>query len=505
MSEHAPLLSTTPSSGRSRRLSTIDTLATQTLLAPFTRNTNISTDVDDETDNGRAISGDTYVGAPSSVQASVQDHKGTSPATSYGSTSGSHQEGNGGSRGSGFACPELGAEANEGAARDKRKLIIATSLCFAFFILELVAGIISGSLAILSDSFHLLSDIAGFAISLAALYLSQQPATKRHSYGFYRAEIIGAILSVFLIWILTAFLLWEAVERVRRPTPIDGRIMAGTAAIGVVVNIVLGLTLHGGHDHSSHLHGHSHSHSHKDDHDHDHDHDHHHGDDHDHEHHHEEEDEHVGRSIDDLIEAGLAGSDRQRNKMPKKRKHQNINITSAAIHVLGDLLSSVGVLIAAITIWIRPDLTIVDPICTFIFSVFVLATTIRLMYNSLTVLMEATPSDIDPHAVEKDLHCIPGVRDVHDLHIWNLTIGKPSLSVHITIHRVDPTTSAELIVQDYHRILAAAQELVCSRYGIHHATVQLEGEGFVDEDSASEGSVNGIASAHCNPNMCRLG
>ncbi|KAJ3052098.1 hypothetical protein HK097_006899 [Rhizophlyctis rosea] len=415
-SENAPLL---PSTQRPRRASNIDTLATQTLLAPFIRNLHS----DDTSDDGgdRAADSNGAVTPSSVVAAAASSVNGGRSASSYGSAGslqrGKHKERDALSRGNSFACPDKGHEMNDDAARDRRKLIIATTLCFAFFILELVAGIVAGSLAILSDSFHLLSDIAGFAISLVALYLTQQPATKRHSYGFYRAEIIGAILSVFLIWILTAFLLLEAVERVRNPTAIDGRIMAGTAAIG--------------------------------------------------------------------------------------RKHQNINITSAAIHVIGDLLSSIGVLIAAIVIWVRPDLTIVDPICTFVFSVFVLATTIRLMYNSVTVLMEATPSDIDPHAVDADLREITGVRDVHDLHIWNLTIGKPSLSVHITIHRLDPHTSAELLVSDYHRILASAQELVCSKYGIHHATVQLEGEGFVDDhDSGSEGSVGG---GHCSPAMCRTG
>ncbi|RKO83843.1 cation efflux family-domain-containing protein [Blyttiomyces helicus] len=179
----------------------------------------------------------------------------------------------------------------------------------------------------------------------------------------------------------------------------------------------------------------------------------------------------------------------------------NINVQSAAIHVIGDLLSSIGVLIAAFAIWINPDLTILDPICTFVFSVFVLATTIQLMSNSLKVLMEATPFDIDSEEVVEQLLKIDGVADVHDLHVWNLTVGKVSLSAHVTIH---PTNAnGPVTVDDYIAILAKSQSMLCSRYGIHHATIQLEtsaGVENVDVNSSSPPSV-----LHCQPVMCRTG
>ncbi|KAI8801064.1 cation efflux family-domain-containing protein, partial [Cladochytrium replicatum] len=411
---------------------------------------------------------------------------------------------------------------NESKA-NQRKLIIATVLCFVFFLVELFAGIWAGSLAILSDSFHLLSDIAGFGISLTALYLAQQPATSSHSFGFYRAEILGAILSTLLIWILTAALVWEGIQRLYNPTPIDGKIMFITAAVGVLVNIALGFTLHGehGHSHGGHSHGHSHSHgnghvhTHERDQDHDHDHDH----------------------------SDLEG------KITKK-KEMNVNIKSAALHVIGDLISSIGVLISAAIIWAYPSMTIVDPICTFVFSIIVIMTTVRLMSNSITVLMEGTPTDIDPEQVAADLLKIPGVTDVHDLHIWTLTVGKVALAAHLDVHpdvsprqamalsvkrghnsdshhdhhngdhhhdhasgtsdhhhhhshgdttahnhshshtnghthshsaqygtMIPPSTpagyGAMMTVSHYDRILNAAQA-VCGQYGIHHSTIQIE-------------------------------
>ncbi|KAI8806863.1 cation efflux family-domain-containing protein [Cladochytrium replicatum] len=445
---------------------------------------------------------------------------------------------------------------------NQRKLIIATVLCFTFFLVELFAGIWAGSLAILSDSFHLLSDIAGFGISLTALYLAQQPATSSHSFGFYRAEILGAILSTLLIWILTAGLVWEGIQRLYNPTPIDGKIMFITAALGVLVNIALGFTLHGEHGHSHNGHSHGHSHDHHGGHAHSHDH----GDGHDRDHNHDHDNSELEGQV-------------------FKKKEMNVNIKSAALHVIGDLISSIGVLISAAIIWAYPSMTIVDPICTFVFSIIVIMTTFRLMSNSITVLMEGTPTDIDPEQVAADLLKIPGVTDVHDLHIWALTVGKVALAAHLDVHPdvsprqakaislrtgydpdshnehhdedhhhviagqdhhhhpsvhhshanghshshsahygtlVQPSTPAGnggmMTVSNYDRILNAAQA-VCGQYGIHHSTIQIEmavggspeNELFFSPISAVQGVANddggfesgadqkSYRSLHCQP------
>ncbi|KAI8851709.1 hypothetical protein BC829DRAFT_488036 [Chytridium lagenaria] len=271
-----------------------------------------------------------------------------------------------------------------------RKLGIATVLCLAFFLVELGAGLWSGSLAILSDSFHLLSDIAGFGISIAALYVARQPPTSRHSFGFARVEILGAVLSTFLIWVLTAYLVYEAVQRIRNPSPIDGVVMCATAVVGVLVNLVLGATLHGehghhghSHSHGGHDHGHSHSHGgHSHSHGHQHGHSH---DNHSHSHGHSHSHDHTTNEQSTLLP-----------KPPRKPP------------------TSMSILISSIVILIWPNMTIVDPICT------------------LRVLMEATPSDIDPPSIRHALLTeIPHVVDVHDLHVWTLTQGKAILTAHI--------------------------------------------------------------------------
>ncbi|KAF9914426.1 hypothetical protein BX616_008314 [Lobosporangium transversale] len=282
------------------------------------------------------------------------------------------------------------------STKNKRKLIFVTILCLCFFTVEMVGGYFARSLALMSDAFHLLSDVVSFMISLVAIWLSEQPATKRHSFGYHRAEVLAALMSVFIIWILTAFLLMEAVERIRNPETIDGKTMCLVASIGVAINIILAFAL--GHDHGhdhGHGHGHGHGHSHEHNHEHNHSHSHDHGD-----------------------------SNASKAAAAQKKVEVNINVKAATLHVIGDLISSVGVLVASIVIMVKPSWTIVDPICTVFFSILVLFTTYRLVWDSLGILMEGTPTHIDPEEIEKSLLDIPGVTLVHDLHVWNLTAGK---------------------------------------------------------------------------------
>ncbi|ORX46964.1 cation efflux protein [Hesseltinella vesiculosa] len=322
----------------------------------------------------------------------------------------------------------------------KRKLWFATALALVFFATELVAGYLSNSLALFSDAFHLLSDVVSFLVALVAIYLAEKPATSRHTFGFHRAEVIAALMSVLTIWILTAYLVREAIDRITNPQEINAKLMCVTATIGVLVNIVLAYVLG----------GHHHGHSHGDDHSHDHDHDH-----------------------DD--EESTSGQ-------PKAhRKETNINLRAAALHVIGDLLASVGILISSIILLVNPKLTIVDPICTFIFSLLVLYTTYHLVKDSLAVLMEGVPGNLQPELIEKSLIQLPGVVAVHDLHVWTLSPGKTSLTAHITIDRD--------AFDHYDDILTKSQRVVCDLYGVHHSTIQIE---------SSEANFTN----HCRPNMC---
>ena len=152
-------------------------------------------------------------------------------------------------------------------SEDLRKMFYTVGICIVFIICEIVGGIIANSLAILSDAAHLFSDLSGFIISIIAMIIGKRKANSSYTFGYYRAEVIGALISVITIWILTVILIQEAYERFIRPTPIDSKVMLITAIIGLICNLSMMSVLHSsGHSHGAgcshgHAHGHSHNHS----------------------------------------------------------------------------------------------------------------------------------------------------------------------------------------------------------------------------------------------------
>ena len=260
---------------------------------------------------------------------------------------------------------------------------------------EVVGGVLSNSLAIATDAAHLLTDIASFAISLFSIWMAARPKSKKMSFGWHRAEVLGATVSVLMIWLVTGILVYYAVVRCLLKTSvpnslflvstnnhsipratggdfeIDATVMLVTSGIGVAVNILMGATLH--------QHGHGHD-------------DHHDG---------------AGPSSQDVEDApGQHGHAHVR---------QNLNVTAAFIHVVGDFIQSIGVFSGAIVIYFKPDWCIIDPILTIIFAVIVLATTIPILKKTLRVLLEATPSDINYLEVKNAFLPIKGIRQVHSL------------------------------------------------------------------------------------------
>jgi len=350
----------------------------------------------------------------------------------------------------------------------KNKLIKVLCVSSLFFLIELTGGLISGSLALLSDSFHLLSDVIGFLISLIAVIVAQRKPTKKYSFGYHRAEIIGAVLSLVFIWVLTIGLVIGAIDRLKNPVEINSKIMLITAIIGVFINIILAFTLHS-HDHG-HGHGHDHSHGHE------------HG--HIHENSHEEHTDIIVHNPDNYnphspthtqdCNSEHHDENTSGHNLIENYKKENINVKAAIIHILGDLISSLGVVLAATIIYFDPSKVYIDPICTFIFSIIVIFTTINLLKQTLSVIMESTPEQIDSDEVIKDIKEIRGIVDIHDLHIWNITIGKPAIAAHIMVK------NEGLNVEEYQRILNNAQYILCTKYGIHHTTLQIE---YLDNES----------------------
>ncbi|XP_055389358.1 proton-coupled zinc antiporter SLC30A2 [Condylostylus longicornis] len=368
----------------------------------------------------------------------------------------------------------------------RKKLIIASILCVIFIIAEVVGGVLSGSLAIATDAAHLLTDFASFMISLFAIWLAGRPSTKKMSFGWYRAEVIGALVSVFMIWVITAILVYMAVDRIRRQEyEVDGKIMLITSGLAILVNLIMGVQLHGFHGHShgsssgggGHSHGHSHSksknkNSKKK----------------------QKQSQQSAIGNEDLTSNGNATNPPEitqiatvsstddhlikqnetysvnigpevENKMNDEQQEQeNMNVRAAFIHVLGDILQSVGVFIAALIIYFREDFAIADPICTLLFSIIVLFTTISILKDALLVLMEGTPSYLDYAEVLEIFQKIDGVERVHNLRIWALSVSKVAVSVHLAIK---PGCHPAKILQE-------ANTAVHQKYNFFETTIQIE-------------------------------
>ncbi|KAJ8710329.1 hypothetical protein PYW07_009695 [Mythimna separata] len=341
------------------------------------------------------------------------------------------------------------------------QLLTALVLCGIFMVCELIGGYLAGSLSVMSDAAHMLSDCGGFALALLAFHCAKRRPDVAMSYGYKRAEVLGAMLSVLLIWILTGIFVYVAVVRLHTGEyNIEPDMMMIVSGCGVGFNVILALVLHGcatdiAHHHThggaacSHAHTHSHgssggasrgwrlfrrSREHK---------------------------QTNGALVNgdytmkDLatVETNVVGS-----------QPRNINLRAALIHVIGDLIQSCGVLLASILIKFYPEAKVVDPICTFVFSFLVLLTSAQVVRDALAMLMQAVPKNFRYRECVSMLSSISGVRHVHSLHVWALSTHYVILTAHVAI---DELTDPEAV-------LHSCQQLARTEWGVASATFQIE-------------------------------
>jgi len=278
--------------------------------------------------------------------------------------------------------------------RSARKPAYATALAVTVIYagIELAGGIWSQSLALISDAGHMFSDALALGLAAAAAWIARRPAGERHSYGWARAEVIGALLNGLLMLPLVVLLVVEAVQRLMAPRPV----MAG----GVVVIAFFGLAING------------------------------------------------------LVAYLLS------------RHAHDLNSRAALVHVTGDLISSLAALIAGAVIYVTGWL-LIDPILSIVIALLILATTLRLLRDTLHVLMEGVPAAMGFSEIGNALAAIPGVVAVHDLHVWGITPDNISLSAHMEIEKLE----------DWPGILARARRLLHERFAIEHVTLQPEAVG----------------------------
>ncbi|BAT90754.1 hypothetical protein LR48_Vigan238s006000 [Vigna angularis] len=346
-------------------------------------------------------------------------------------------------------CPFSGHENSVVTSKESSKS--AKKLCglIVFYgivmVVELIGGIKAHSLAVIGDAAHLLSDITGFSISLFAVWASGWEATPHQSFGYNRLEVLGALISVQLIWLISGYLIYEAVGRILlQEASVNGKVMLAIATFGFVLNFIMVAWI--GHDHGHHHH-------------------HHHGCEdsgHDHSHHHCHTDHDHGNKelsmISDEESVTLVSSNHRNTNV------LNLNLQGAYLHVMADMIQSVGVMIAGAIIWAEPKWFIVDLVCTLIFSVLSLSATLPMLRNICGILMERTPSEIDISKLENGIRNIKGVQDVHDLHIWAITVGKLVLSCHVV---AEPGISSI-------DLLGMIKHYCEKTYQIQHVTIQIE-------------------------------
>jgi cobalt-zinc-cadmium efflux system protein len=278
--------------------------------------------------------------------------------------------------------------------KDRNRLLFALALTGTIAVAEAVGGYLTNSLALMSDAGHMLTDISALGLSLLALWFSGKPADVKKTYGYYRMEILSALLNGVLLLGITGFILVEAWERFRTPAPVDLGPMAVVATVGLLANLgALGFL------HKSH----------------------------------------------------------------------SMNVRGAFLHVLGDTLSSVGVLVGAGVMWLT-GWYVVDPLISVLISVVIVVGALRLVKDAVDVLLEAVPSHVDLSVVKELLLKVQGVTDVHDLHVWTIANGMYALSAHLVVR--DP------MVCNNDDILSAAKHQLYDRFGIDHTTIQIESETY---------------------------
>jgi cobalt-zinc-cadmium efflux system protein len=283
----------------------------------------------------------------------------------------------------------------------ENRFLLSLALTGLIFIAEVVGGIWAGSLALLSDSAHVFLDLFALGLSFLALRFSALPADDAHTYGYHRLEVLAALTNGLTLAFISVGIFYEAWQRWQVSTEIKSMEMLIIAVIGLVVNGIVAFVL-GGHDHD-----------------------------------HEE----------------------------SPHEQEDVNVKSAFLHVLGDAISSVGVILAALIIW-KTGWQWVDALTSVLIGVIILLSSWRILKSSLHILVEGVPEGITLAKVGEVMATVPGVTGVHDLHIWNICSGHIALRGHATVAENDLNVSGEII--------NALKKSLLDGFGISHTTIQIE-------------------------------
>ena len=277
-------------------------------------------------------------------------------------------------------------------AADRGPLRLALGLILGFMLVEVVAGLLAGSLALLSDAAHMLTDAGAIGLALAAAAVAARPPSGRFTFGLGRAEILSAQANGATLLVLAGVIGFDAVNRLFDPPDVEGGIVLAVGLLGAAVNIGAAWAL-------------------------------------------------------------------------ARAERRSLNVEGARAHVLTDLYASLGAALAGALVLLF-DLNIADPIAALLVALLMLRTAWSLLRDSGRVLLEGAPAGMDPEAIGRALAGHPGVVEVHDLHVWEVTTDFPALAAHVLVAPGD----------DCHRIRRELQAELGDRFGIRHTTLQVDHE-----------------------------
>ncbi|MBS0657240.1 MAG: cation transporter [Verrucomicrobia bacterium] len=291
----------------------------------------------------------------------------------------------------------------DSSAAHVSRLKLALVLTGSFLIIEVVGGLWTGSLALLSDAAHMLTDVSALILALVAIRVGKRAADAKRTFGYYRFEILAAAFNAVVLFLVAFYILYEAYQRFRQPpVEIASGWMLAIAAAGLVINLISMSVLRSG-------------------------------------------------------------------------STESLNVKGAYLEVWSDMLGSIAVIVAALIIKLTGWWPI-DPILGVLIGFWVLPRTWTLLNESLNVLLEGVPDGIELQKIHDALAALPGVTEVHDLHVWSLTSGRNSLTVHL----VAPTATG-----DAGFALVRSAQAIAAEHKIEHASIQVEdaAQGPLEHDS----------------------
>lgn len=282
---------------------------------------------------------------------------------------------------------------NHAHGANKKALTISLILIASFMIVEIIGGVLTNSLALLSDAGHMLSDAISLAVALAAFKMGEKAADSARTFGYRRFEILAAVFNGVTLIVIAVFIVVEAAGRFVNPPEVATTGMLIIAALGLIINIIVAKIL-------------------------------------------------------------MSGD-----------THDNLNMKGALLHVFGDLLGSVAAIVAALSIMFF-GWGFMDPLASVIVAILIAVSAFRILRQSLNVLMEGVPENIDVDTVINTINNIEGVEDAHHLHVWSISSGMNAMSIHVVVN-------GTLNVHETQKIIHRIDEKM-KHENIEHVTVQVE-------------------------------